>query len=134
MQEEKGMLWVASLSHIFGTAHFWPIGKFARFVIQWAVSITTRSRKGQGMPQEINGFSYYKLDEVSKLARINARTLRRWIAEGQLADFLFAFRETMSSMTLYRLEPPGPDDEVLDKENSDRRTNIYRLAGKGTSK
>lgn len=57
-----------------------------------------------------DGKQYYKAQEAAKLAGVNARTLSRWIAAGQLAHFLFPFRESPGGPLYYRLEPPDETD------------------------
>lgn len=58
----------------------------------------------------IQGKEYYKVTEVAELSKVNARTLRRWISNGYLDHFLFPFKETPTSPTYYRLEPPEEED------------------------
>lgn len=74
------------------------------------------------MPQLVNNIEYYKLSEMAEIAGVNARTLRRWIANGYLDDFLYRYRKEKKSTLLFRLEPPADDDILWDGE-----TNIYHL-------
>lgn len=64
----------------------------------------------------INGICYYKVTEAAELAGVNARTLRRWITNGNLAHFLFPYRRTKSGPMYYRLEPPKETDVLWDEE------------------
>lgn len=72
-----------------------------------------------------DGKQYYKAQEAAKLAGVNARTLSRWIAAGQLAHFLFPFRESPGGPLYYRLEPPDETDTLWEGEN------VYRLPPPG---
>ena len=65
---------------------------------------------------EIDDMRYYKVNEAAQLAGVNVRTLRRWIADGNLAHFLFPFRRTRNGPMYYRLEPPGDGDVLWDGE------------------
>lgn len=58
----------------------------------------------------VDGKEYYKVAEAAKLAGVNVRTLRRWIADGNLEHFLFPFRRTRTGPLYYRLEPPEETD------------------------
>lgn len=64
----------------------------------------------------IDGISYYSVEEAARLSGASVRTVRRWIADGKLSDFLFPFR-TKPNEVLYRLEPPRggevPDDKGI---------------------
>lgn len=62
----------------------------------------------------IGNKQYYTIEEASRLANVNIRTLRRWIAAGRLSDFIFPFR-TGPNEVLYRLEPPE-DGEPRNKK------------------
>ena len=64
----------------------------------------------------IDGKKYYKVGEAADLAQVNTRTLRRWIADGNLAHFLFPFRQTKSGPMYYRLEPPEEGDATWEGE------------------
>ena len=57
---------------------------------------------------------YYTIEEAARFGGVGIRTLRRWIAAGQLSDFLFPFRAGPNEV-LYRLEPPE-DDEPRNKK------------------
>lgn len=70
---------------------------------------------------ELNGKQYYKACEAAELAGVHIRTLRRWLANGNLAHFLFPYRKTLHSPVYYRLEPPEDTDELWDGES------VYRL-------
>lgn len=58
----------------------------------------------------INDKRYYKVNEAAELAGVNTRTLRRWIADGNLAHFLFPYRRILNGPVYYRLEPPDGTD------------------------
>lgn len=58
----------------------------------------------------VNGKQYYTLEESASLAGVSIRTLRRWIADGRLSDFIFPFRAGSGEL-LYRLEEPDKGDE-----------------------
>lgn len=66
---------------------------------------------------------YYKVNEAADLAGVNTRTLRRWLAGGNLAHFLFPFRKTPTGPMYYRLEPPEETDTKWEG------TDIYRIPG-----
>lgn len=70
---------------------------------------------------ELNGKQYYKACEAAELAGVHIRTLRRWLANGNLAHFLFPYRKTLHSPVYYRLEPPEDTDTLWDGES------VYRL-------
>ena len=73
-----------------------------------------------------DGKEYYSVKEAAVLAGVPHRTLRRWISEGQLSDFLYPFR-TRRGTILYRLEPPGENDK------QDRDGNyLFPGGGEGT--
>lgn len=55
------------------------------------------------------GKKYYSVEEAATLAGVSVRTLRRWIADGRLSDFLYPFRASPNEV-LYRLEAPDEDD------------------------
>ena len=73
---------------------------------------------------ELNGKTYYKACEAAELAGVHIRTLRRWLANGNLSHFLFPYRKTQHSPVFYRLEPPDDTDELWDGEE------IYRFSGR----
>lgn len=62
----------------------------------------------------VNGIKYYSLDEAATLAGVSVRTLRRWISDGRLSDFVYPFRAGPNEM-LYRLEPPEDTDRKNEK-------------------
>lgn len=72
-----------------------------------------------------DGKRYYKAKEAANLAGVNARTLSRWLASGQLAHFLFPYRESPKGALYYRLEPPDETDRLWDGED------VYILPGPG---
>ncbi len=65
----------------------------------------------------INDKRYYKVQEAAELAGVNARTLRRWIADGNLAHFLFPYKRNRNGSVYYRLEPPDETDKQWDGED-----------------
>ncbi len=70
---------------------------------------------------QLNGKTYYKACEAAELAGVHIRTLRRWLANGNLSHFLFPYRKTQHSPVFYRLEPPDDTDVLWDGEE------IYRF-------
>ena len=62
----------------------------------------------------IGGKKYYTLEESAGIANVSLRTLRRWISEGRLSDFLYPFRAGPGEV-LYRLEEPDEHDEMNEK-------------------
>ena len=64
----------------------------------------------------INGKAYYKVNETAELAGVNTRTLRRWIASGNLDHFLFPYRRTRNGPMYFRLEPPDESDVLWENE------------------
>lgn len=75
----------------------------------------------------VNGVRYYRLQEAAELAGVNVRTLRRWIAGGNLSHFLFPYRQGGHSRSpvYYRLEPPDETDELWEGES------VYKLPDPG---
>lgn len=69
----------------------------------------------------VNGKSYYKVNEAAELAGVNTRTLRRWLADGNLDHFLFPYRQTRNGPMYYRLEPPDETDVLWEHED------VYRM-------
>lgn len=65
---------------------------------------------------EWDGKQYYKACEAAELAGVHIRTLRRWLANGNLAHFLFPYRKTLHSPIYYRLEPPDDTDQQWEGE------------------
>lgn len=65
---------------------------------------------------EWDGKQYYKACEAAELAGVHIRTLRRWLANGNLAYFLFPYRKTLHSPIYYRLEPPDDTDQQWEGE------------------
>lgn len=57
----------------------------------------------------IGNKKYYTIDECAVLAGVSVRTLRRWLADCRLSDFLFPFRAATGEM-LYRMEEPEDTD------------------------
>lgn len=70
---------------------------------------------------ELNGTQYYKACEVAELADVHIRTLRRWLANENLAHFLFPYRKTLHSPVYYRLKPPDDTDVLWEGES------VYRM-------
>lgn len=70
-----------------------------------------------------DGKRYYKAQEAANLAGVNVRTLSRWLAAGQLAHFLFPFKESPRGTLYYRLEPPDETNIRWDGED------VYVLPG-----
>ena len=64
--------------------------------------------------RNISGKQYYPLDEAAVLAGVSVRTLRRWLSDGRLSDFLFHYR-TGPNEVLYRLDPPDDGEEPNEK-------------------
>lgn len=64
--------------------------------------------------RNISGKQYYPLDEAAALAGVSVRTLRRWLSDGRLSDFLFPYR-TGPNEVLYRLDPPDDGEEPNEK-------------------
>lgn len=62
----------------------------------------------------INGIPYYTLQEIATLSQepVHLRTLRHWIAKGELDHFLFGYKKTKTSSVLYRLVPPLATDTL----------------------
>lgn len=56
-----------------------------------------------------NDKKYYTIEEAATLAGVSVRTLRRWLSDGRLSDFLYPFRAGPSEV-FYRLEPPDEED------------------------
>lgn len=61
------------------------------------------------MPKIINNIEYYSVAEIEEISGVNMRTLRRWIANGDLDHFLHAY-QGRGLPIMYRLEPPSKDD------------------------
>ena len=62
----------------------------------------------------IDGKKYYTIEEAATLSGVSVRTVRRWISDGRLSDFIYPFRASPSEL-LYRLEPPE-DHEKQNKK------------------
>ena len=62
--------------------------------------------------RNISGKQYYPLDEAAVLAGVSVRTLRRWLSDGRLSDFLY---RTGPNEVLYRLDPPDDGEEPNEK-------------------
>lgn len=79
------------------------------------------------MPIIINKKTYYSIQEIGEISGVNMRTLRRWISNGDLDHFLHGYyTNSPQSMTLYRLEPPCPEDKVYEGKR-----NTYYLPEEG---
>ena len=66
----------------------------------------------------INNKTYYTIAEAADIAKVCERTLRRWIANGNLSHFLFPYRAANARVTYYRLEPPDETDQKWDGEET----------------
>lgn len=66
----------------------------------------------------VDGKRYYKVSEAAALAGVNTRTLRRWLAQGNLDHFLFPYQKTKGGTIYYRLEPPGEADARWDGDGA----------------
>lgn len=78
----------------------------------------------------VDGRLYYKVSEAAGLAGVNVRTLRRWLAKGNLDHFLFPYRKTKSGPVYYRLEPPEDTDEKWEDDSA----GAYKIPdGRGAS-
>lgn len=65
------------------------------------------------MPTIINNREYFTIAEITAISGVNMRTLRRWIANGDLDHFLHAYQGKNMPM-MFRLEPPDETDRPYD--------------------
>lgn len=77
------------------------------------------------MPLTICGIKYYTIREIAIISGANTRTLRRWVANGDLDDIIHKYRAQPKSPMLFRLEPPDETD-VLWTDTTD----VYHLPAK----
>lgn len=61
------------------------------------------------MPTIINQRQYYTIAEITEISGVNMRTLRRWIANGDLDHFIHAYQGDNVPL-MFRLEPPDETD------------------------
>lgn len=61
------------------------------------------------MPIIINHKEYFTIAEITEISGVNMRTLRRWIANGDLDHFLHAYQGEHLPL-MFRLEPPDDHD------------------------
>ena len=65
------------------------------------------------MTLAIKNKKYYSIKEIVRLSGVNMRTLRRWIANGDLDHYLHAY-QSKNGPIMYRLDPPDCEDILLD--------------------
>lgn len=61
------------------------------------------------MPKIINEIEYFTIAEITDISGVNMRTLRRWIANGDLDHFIHAYQGKNLPL-MFRLEPPDETD------------------------
>lgn len=66
---------------------------------------------------------YYKLAEVSFYSDISRKLLKKWLLEGDLNHFLYAYKSKTNTI-YYSLNPPSEHNKVIEVQD---HLPIYRL-------